>query len=45
MIQGTIMYFRFSEGLSSYFYDILSPLLEEDYRLEATEGFTAFKGA
>jgi len=36
---------RFSEGLASYFYDILSPLLEEEYRGEAEAAFKAARGA
>lgn len=34
----------FSEGVASYFYDIVAPLFEEDYAKEAGESFTAFEG-
>lgn len=34
----------FSEGVASYFYDIMAPLFEEDYAKEARASFEAFGG-
>jgi len=34
----------FSEGVASYFYDIMAPLLEESYSTEAKASFTEFGG-
>jgi len=34
----------FSEGVASYFYDIVAPLFEEAYAKEARESFEKFDG-